>query len=579
LYALGLVLLVACGEPPLTAEVSLVSQDLAVHASASLDRVDVTDAKGVPLVRRRLPAPVDELVVEVPWTGRAPYRIRLVSGSQELILALAEGPVLGAFEATLQAPVGQGSRLLSDGAQERTLVVGSGGLQVALSVRVSQPGPVLLSLGQEVLRRESTTAGERIVLLTTVSGPVIGLVEHGLERLEFTLTPERISVEQARRSLVLERVAFPAEGSGRPDPARPVGRVTLPSDWWLAVLRHTALGFRPRDEEIPWAWQGVTLRNDSERALNVVIRARVVGADGLPDPAFRPRVREQDDGTGTTSVLLRVPAGRSATGALPVYVDDSQLGPGPWTRQIEVWPIGSTEHLVRWEAPLYVSRGSKLLGATFALGLFMAGCGGVLLWRRLAVWLQEIPTSQLMTIALFGSLSFMVAAFGRLFGVSLASVLGPFSSLVTGIVDDAFRITLLATLISLCPRPGVAALAVLVEWLLGGLTLGAVSPVDLLFVGNRVAWLEGGLFLAGITAGRGWLGESSLRRWGRLALALGLGGLGASATALALNMVLYRLFYADWYIAMVLALPGFLYVLVACAIAVPFADALRQVAP
>ncbi len=168
---------------------------------------------------------------------------------------------------------------------------------------------------------------------------------------------------------------------------------------------------------------------------------------------------------------------------------------------------------------------------------------------------------------------------GRLFGVSIATVLGPFSSLLTGLVDDAFRIALLATLVALVPRPGVGALAVLVEWLLGGLTLGTLSPVDLLFVGGRVAWVEGALYVAGITRVPGWTQEGPWRQWGRLALALGVGGVPASATALALHMVLYRLFYADWYIAMVLALPGFLYPLAACALAVPFAGALRRVAP
>ncbi len=580
-WGMGLLLgvLVGCGGSPLTAELVLVGPDLQVRASQPVVRVEVSDGAGVPLVRQRLPAPVREVSVEVPWSGVPPYQVRVFSNQGHQEQVLAKGPVLGPLEATLQAPVGQDPRRLFDGARETVVVVGDSIIQAALAVRISEPGPVTLLLGQASTERLATTAGERIVLLAEVEGPVAGSVIHPSGRLDFTLVPEAISLEAAREALALETVAFPAEGSGRPDPARPVGRVTLPSDWWLAVLRHTPLGFRPRNEEAPWSWQGLTLRNHGEAPLNVVLRSRVVGPDGSPDPAFRPRVRDRDDGTGTTSALLRVPAGRAATGALPVYVDDTLLGDGPWTRVVEVWPIGSTERLVHWETPLYVSRGSRLVAMGFGLGLFMACCGGLLLWRRLGSWLSETPTSQLMTVALFGALSFAVAAFGRLFGVSLASVLGPFSTLITGLVDDAFRIALLATLVSLCPRPGTASLAVLVEWLLGGLALGSLSPVDLLFVTSRVAWLEGGLWLAGITRGGDWLRESPVRQWSRLALALGVGGLCASATTLAMHMVLFRLYYADWYIAMVLALPGFAYVLVACAIAVPFAATLRRVAP
>ena len=51
----------------------------------------------------------------------------------------------------------------------------------------------------------------------------------------------------------------------------------------------------------------------------------------------------------------------------------------------------------------------------------------------------------------------------------------------------------------------------------------------------------------------------------------------ANGTALILHMTLYRLFYADWYIALLLGGPGFLYVALACAVAVPFADSLRRV--
>ena len=50
-----------------------------------------------------------------------------------------------------------------------------------------------------------------------------------------------------------------------------------------------------------------------------------------------------------------------------------------------------------------------------------------------------------------------------------------------------------------------------------------------------------------------------------------------SATGLVVSIVLYRLYFAGWYIGLILALPGFLYVCLACALAVPFADSLRRI--
>ena len=43
------------------------------------------------------------------------------------------------------------------------------------------------------------------------------------------------------------------------------------------------------------------------------------------------------------------------------------------------------------------------------------------------------------------------------------------------------------------------------------------------------------------------------------------------------SVVFYRLFFAAWYVALVLALPGFVYVLAGAWIAVDFAAALRRV--
>ena len=64
------------------------------------------------------------------------------------------------------------------------------------------------------------------------------------------------------------------------------------------------------------------------------------------------------------------------------------------------------------------------------------------------------------------------------------------------------------------------------------------------------------------------------KRAAALAAALGF---TLSATALAAHVWFYRLFYADWYVLSVLALPSFLYVVVACWLAVRFSDALRRV--
>ena len=51
----------------------------------------------------------------------------------------------------------------------------------------------------------------------------------------------------------------------------------------------------------------------------------------------------------------------------------------------------------------------------------------------------------------------------------------------------------------------------------------------------------------------------------------------STLTGLSLHMALYRLYYADWYVAMLVLGPGLLYEALACAVAVPFAESLRGI--
>jgi len=415
-----------------------------------------------------------------------------------------------------------------------------------------------------------------------VDGPTDVVVDAAGVTTAFTLAPRRVTADEARQTLQLTRVVMPATPAGTPEIGRPADRVSLPSAWWAALLRNTGLGFRPRDPTIPWSQVGVTLDNTSDEPINVVLRLRVLDADGQPAPAFRPRLRGQGDDQHTVSALLRVPAGRSAIGALPLYVDNRLLDADTvasrtWTRELAVLPMGATEPLFVDRQPLYVSRG----GSAASLGLVGGGLAALLgtlmtLWRG-PVWLRTRPTSELMTIGLFASLTFLVGALGRVLTMGFAAILGPFATLLTGIIDDAFRYTLLATLVTLLPRPGTMTLAVVTGWLLNGVATGSFGPTDLLYLGSRVLFLEVALWLAGITRVEGWHAEAPWRRWLRLAAGFGTASALSSATGMAIHMVLYRLYYADWYVALIVGGPGFLYVVIACAVAVPFAASLREV--
>lgn len=559
---------------PIELEVATEPEAVIVAATQPMTRLAVLHDDLV-IAQRRLQPPLDRVELPITWeTGEHLVRA-WVDGDvyEQGVIPPSSGLIV-----TVDAPLGQGSTTVADGAEiVFTHVLGT---PVQVAVHAQGPGPLSIRAGHEISRKEDPRPGERLGVFLTVEEDREVVVESSHETMTLQLRPKSISGAQARAMLAIVDVAFPADSQGRPDPGRDPGRVTLPATWWRSSLKRLNLGTRTRGPHTPWTHQGVTLENTGTEALNVVIRSSIL-LDGQPDPGFSPRLREADDGTGRVSVLLRVPPGERARAALPVFVDSRQLLDIREGRvqRLEVSTLGAAETLVEWEAPLYISRGNAWASAGIVAATLIALVGLLTLLVRGPVWLRNARTSDLMTIALIGSLLFMTQVAGEIGGAALSAILGPFSGLITGLIDDALRFSLLAVLVTLLPRPGTAALATVTGALLAGLAMGRLGPLEAFTVCSRVAWIEGALWVVGITRNPSWRDGPAFARWLRLSLGFGAASVLSLATMLVLAVVLYRLFYADWYVALMLTGPGFLYVAVAMLFAAPFAHSLRKVAP
>lgn len=573
----ALVFAAACAPAPLSAQAVDEGGVVTVSASAPGISVVLADPGGVPIVRGVAPEATRSVSLALPpgTAGRVVATVRAGAESVEVGLDLGDPSHL---DAALTLPLGAPPVRQLGAAPVRVSVLEGTSAAGALRVRAPRDEAVQVWLGAEPLGTVAAGGAAQfglavhddvVLRLTTPSGAAV----------ETLLDVQAVPLEAARAALTVADARFPALADGTDDPVRPPGRLTLPAPWWRAVLDHSPLGVRARDPWAPWAWTAVDLANGGATPLDVVVRARIVDDAGAPHPAFRPRMREADDGTGNTSVLLRVPAGGHATASLPVFVDEAALGPDvpALHRVIEVLPLGADRPLTEVRAPLYLSRSSSVVAIGLVLTLATAAAGAVWTARGVGRWLRELDTAALVTVALFGALHFVTGTVGMLLGLGAAAAAGPFATLVTGIVDDALQATLVGTLVFLLPRPGVATLSVLVAWLLRGVATGSLSPLDVVFVSCRVATLEGSLWAAGLTRGGAW--RDAPRRWRVLRLGLGLAAASSLGTAasLVLHSALFRLYYAPWYVAMVLAGPGFAYALAASGLAERIATQLRRV--
>ena len=537
--------LLACAEVPLKATATVDGPTVTVWASRPGFAVEVTDGAGVPLARGT--AAADTTTLALPPGTAGSVRVVVREGGDMRELGLDVGDPATAVE--IAVPLGA-------------------------TFHVVKPGETL-----HVELIEGTNAWGSLRAAGAVTSFALTSLSMGVAIPGGTVTVvvDPIPLDRARRELVVSDVVFPATEGGAADFVRPKGRVTLPSPWWRDVMDLSPLGVTARDEFAAWGWTAVRLENTGVSPMDVVVRARILDVEGAPDPAFRPRVRAADDGTGNTSVLLRVPAGASATATIPLFVSENLLGSGPWRRVVDVLPIGMDTPLLTRTDPLYLSRSSSWLAGGLALTLGTALGGMVLVLTRVRRWLAEFDTASLVTIALFAALIFVAGTVGQLLGLGAAAAAGPFATMVIGLVDDALQATLIGTLVTVLPRPGTATLTVLVAWLLRGIATGTLSPMDVTFVACRIATLEGGLYLFGLTRGGAWREGSRRSRVLRLGLGLAVGSLAGTAASLVLHAALFRLYFAPWYVAMVLAGPGFLYVLAAAGVADRVATQLRRV--
>lgn len=564
-------LLLACtpAQPP---RAHWVPAGLELDAAEPLRRVRLEEPDGRLLTELRYPSPVTE--AHLDWAWSPGQRLVLVSEDttgqlhrEALQAPSSDLPVLVLIEAHAGAPplpLSRGDSLPF-----------TPGDTLELSLVALTACTVQATLDDQPLAAPTLQPGERSRLRLQPTGP--GRLRLELEpggRLEFELRPEASTA-----AVSITAVEFPTSVSGQADQSRPPDTIPLPAPTWTALLDRLGLGFRARDRELPFAHQAVSLTNPGPGAANLVVRARVLDATGAPDPRFRPRMRSADDGTGLVSVLLRVPPGETARAVLPLFLDEPALPQqGQWTREITVTPFGATEASARWTGPLTVSQGDDrlLIGGPLSIGAALMGVAALAGPGRR--WLSRAPTPDLVVVALFSGLLFVVGTAAQLLGAALGAALGPFSVFFTGLVDDAVSYALLSTLLRLLPRPGVMGLTVTLTALLRGLVTGGLSPFDLLFIGSRVFFLEGALYLFGLTrGGGGWRSAGLFAQWLRLSAGFGLASVASVASSLVLQALLYRLYFADAYVLALLLLPGFVYVLIALALALPGARALARV--
>ena len=382
-----------------------------------------------------------------------------------------------------------------------------------------------------------------------------------------------------REKTVLERVVLPLDRDGVRDEKQNANTLVLRDrslDYYKNVLRGKGATNLEIEAIHPVTHMGLDFLNPAGQQKLVMVEAELLDKNNRRRIAglYTPGSNSEHDGAGAMAAgQERLTAFVALTGEarqrllLPVYADETQLAEGDYLLRVTVDDGGL--HSWSQELPLVVIKKNMRAMIALAIGVAMLLAFLVLIRRKLPQVLAGMKTRRLITIALFGTCAFAVVNVpSTLLNDFLHIFLGPFSFFISGMFSGIMLYMLTGALVTLIPLHGVASLMAAMRLLLGMLAFGHMSPLVFLSYGVNAFLLELALAGTGFTAASLPTNPVAQFSWQRMAM-LALACAAADTVATYITMqgmaVLYRLYFADWYIWMVMAVNGFLYTIIGAA--------------
>ena len=269
---------------------------------------------------------------------------------------------------------------------------------------------------------------------------------------------------------------------------------------------------------------------------------------------------------------LTLPPDSNSLVSLPLYISDNAMG-GDYLLRVEVKLTGSdwvattrnqkiTAISRKW-GHIMITFASTVLGLT-AVSLFFIKSKEIM---------SRFKTRNLVLISLFGTVSFAAINLPMTILWELShAIFGPFSFLFTGLFYEILLYMLIASLVVLIPKPGVVSLFTMVRFLLGGFITGSFTPISFITLSVSAVILEVMMYTAGIT-GKNPDPETGCG-WGWCVNC----GYDQRLCSFSVWMVLYRLFYSNWYIMANILIDGFLYTFIGAWFGISLGNRLKKVA-
>jgi hypothetical protein len=343
----------------------------------------------------------------------------------------------------------------------------------------------------------------------------------------------------------------------------------------LPILKKISGGNDPlfgvSDRFTPISYVGIEVENKGEENAVLLVSFEILDSNKNFVPGFERPTMSGDEKLNFVPVNMKASSKEIIT--LPVYASEDIVLGGDYISRSTVKVFGSDFPASVKENPVKViaRNWTSVYITLFALVLTVAAFS-LFLAKHDAIF-RNFKTKYLVMISLFGTVAFATINVPMAFLWEIShAILGPFSSLFTGIFYEIVWYAIIVSLLLLIPRIGVISILIMVRFILNGVIFGNFSPVILLSYGFQVIALEAALYLTGITRGIK-LEEKKVL----LSFNLGVADALSSYVSFNLFIFLYRLFYADWYIIMNLTINGFVYTFMGVLLGITLGKKLRKV--
>ncbi|MDI9394895.1 MAG: hypothetical protein QM426_05520 [Euryarchaeota archaeon] len=381
------------------------------------------------------------------------------------------------------------------------------------------------------------------------------------------------SKEEIANEISVSGLVIPSDEDGYGDPRRPsntlVIRETSPA--LKKLLKATELQIDR--EELISTYIGVEVSNKGKSTVSVIVTYDILDIKtGETVKAYKPDLMGMS-ADAFCNAALKLPPGSSSLASIPLYISDNAMG-GDYLLRVNVKLTGSDWTAVKHDQKI-TSISRKWGPITITFVSILIGLAAVsLFFSRSKEIMDRFKTRNLVLISLFGTVSFAAINLPMTILWELShAIFGPFSFLFTGLFHEILLYMLIASLVVLIPKPGVVSLFMLVRFLLGGFITGSFTPITFITLSLNAVILELMMYTAGIS-GKNPDPENRFR----MGFVCGIAEMVSGYAGFSVWMVLYRLFYSEWYIIANILISGFLYTFIGAWFGISLGNRLKKVA-